>query len=77
MKRRPLGGVLVFTGFMASVFSEQTRVATRPSIETQEYRHPYVLRGLKDLMMGGIDAAKTDGTIKRLSMKWFGFDVTP
>jgi len=24
-----------------------------------------------------IDAAKTDGTIKRLSMKWFGFDVTP
>ncbi|MFS2323923.1 transporter substrate-binding domain-containing protein [Brucella sp. H1_1004] len=24
-----------------------------------------------------IGAAKTDGTIKRLSMKWFGFDVTP
>ena len=24
-----------------------------------------------------IDTAKADGTIKRLSMKWFGFDVTP
>ncbi|MDR6433027.1 transporter substrate-binding domain-containing protein [Brucella pseudogrignonensis] len=24
-----------------------------------------------------IDSAKADGTIKRLSMKWFGFDVTP
>jgi octopine/nopaline transport system substrate-binding protein len=24
-----------------------------------------------------IEAAKADGTIKRLSEKWFGFDVTP
>jgi octopine/nopaline transport system substrate-binding protein len=24
-----------------------------------------------------IDAAKADGTVKRLSEKWFGFDVTP
>jgi octopine/nopaline transport system substrate-binding protein len=24
-----------------------------------------------------IEAAKADGTIKRLSLKWMGFDVTP
>ncbi len=33
--------------------------------------------GLKKMFDEAIDAAKADGTIKRLSEKWFGFDVTP
>jgi len=32
---------------------------------------------LKALFNEAIDAAKVDGTIKSLSQKWFGFDVTP
>ncbi|SDP84404.1 amino acid ABC transporter substrate-binding protein, PAAT family [Phyllobacterium sp. YR620] len=32
---------------------------------------------LKALFNEAIDAAKADGTIKSLSQKWFGFDVTP
>jgi len=32
---------------------------------------------LKDMFNGAIEAAKADGTIKTLSEKWFGFDVTP
>lgn len=32
---------------------------------------------LREKFDDAIAAAKTDGTITRLSMKWFGFDVTP
>lgn len=32
---------------------------------------------LKKMFDEAIEAAKADGTIKRLSEKWFGFDVTP
>ncbi|HMF68921.1 MAG TPA: transporter substrate-binding domain-containing protein [Phyllobacterium sp.] len=32
---------------------------------------------LKAMFDKAIDAAKADGTIKTLSQKWFGFDVTP
>lgn len=32
---------------------------------------------LKAMFNEAIDAAKADGTIKSLSQKWFGFDVTP
>ncbi|MBS9722105.1 transporter substrate-binding domain-containing protein [Tianweitania sp. BSSL-BM11] len=32
---------------------------------------------LKAMFDEAIEAAKADGTIKRLSEKWFGFDVTP
>ncbi|MET0747771.1 MAG: transporter substrate-binding domain-containing protein, partial [Rhizobium sp.] len=32
---------------------------------------------LKALFNDAIAAAKADGTIKTLSQKWFGFDVTP
>ncbi|KAB2767169.1 transporter substrate-binding domain-containing protein [Brucella anthropi] len=32
---------------------------------------------LKKMFDVAIEAAKADGTIKRLSEKWFGFDVTP
>ncbi|HCH73291.1 MAG TPA: ABC transporter substrate-binding protein, partial [Ochrobactrum sp.] len=32
---------------------------------------------LKKMFDDAIEAAKADGTIKRLSEKWFGFDVTP
>lgn len=32
---------------------------------------------LKELFDEAIESAKTDGTIKRLSEKWFGFDATP
>jgi octopine/nopaline transport system substrate-binding protein len=32
---------------------------------------------LKTMFDAAINAAKTDGTIQRLSQKWFGFDVTP
>ncbi|MEN3930593.1 transporter substrate-binding domain-containing protein [Microvirga sp. W0021] len=32
---------------------------------------------LRDMFNTAIDAAIADGTIKRLSEKWFGFDITP
>jgi len=32
---------------------------------------------LKTMVNDAIDAAKADGTIKRLSEKWFKIDVTP
>ncbi|MCH6206154.1 transporter substrate-binding domain-containing protein [Brucella ciceri] len=32
---------------------------------------------LKRQFDSAIMAAKADGTLKRLSEKWFGFDVTP
>jgi octopine/nopaline transport system substrate-binding protein len=32
---------------------------------------------LQKMFNEAIDAAKADGTVKRLSEKWFGFDVTP
>ncbi|GHD23211.1 transporter substrate-binding domain-containing protein [Tianweitania populi] len=32
---------------------------------------------LKKMFDEAIEAAKADGTVKRLSEKWFGFDVTP
>ena len=32
---------------------------------------------LKDMFNEAIEAAKKDGTMKTLSQKWFGFDVTP
>lgn len=32
---------------------------------------------LREKFDDAIAAAKSDGTITRLSMKWFGFDVTP
>nr|WP_280731555.1 transporter substrate-binding domain-containing protein [Sinorhizobium numidicum] len=32
---------------------------------------------LKVMFDAAIAAAKADGTIKRLSEKWFGFDLTP
>jgi octopine/nopaline transport system substrate-binding protein len=32
---------------------------------------------LKAMFNDAIAAAKADGTIKKLSDKWFGFDVTP
>jgi octopine/nopaline transport system substrate-binding protein len=32
---------------------------------------------LKTMFDAAITAAKADGTIQRLSLKWFGFDVTP
>ncbi|MNN39146.1 Octopine-binding periplasmic protein precursor [compost metagenome] len=32
---------------------------------------------LQKMFNEAIEAAKADGTIKKLSEKWFGFDVTP
>lgn len=57
---------IIGPGFMGDVFGGGQSIGVRK--EDQD---------LADLLSGAIDEAIADGTMKELSIKWFGFDLSP